>query len=66
LGKEIGRGFFGAAYLATYEGKPVVVKKISLENLTVEDSVAILSEVAIMERCSGNRNTGEPWIFRQN
>jgi hypothetical protein len=58
LGKEIGRGFFGAAYLATYGGKPVVVKKISLENLTVEDSVAILSEVAIMERCSGNPHTG--------
>jgi hypothetical protein len=59
VGKEIGRGFFGAAYIAKYGEKLVVVKKVALDkDPRAEDAIAILSEVSIMERCSGHRNTG--------
>jgi hypothetical protein len=64
LGKKIGEGFFGAAFIGKCKDKDVVVKKISLHEPSLENVISILNEIIIMERCSGHPNTGKYYFSR--
>lgn len=58
LRRKIGEGCFGVAYLGDWNGKEVVVKRISTKGMTIEDVSSLINEVIVMERATGHPNIG--------
>jgi hypothetical protein len=64
VGKQIGKGQFGKAFLAEFKDKKVVAKQIEVlsssnERNRFDQAVSILNEIMIAERVSGHPNTGK-------